>query len=576
MHSWLRAHRYVPFILSVAACGGEPTGIDPGVAAVGSCQQASPALTPSVLGVGEHIILDPADANGCVRIPAVGAAGAEHLYLALSAAGEQTGPGIKATYRIGEANPAAPVTSEGELLSPLVEAFAPPATAEQFHAMLRARERALSADPTTALFQGKAAEATAEPVRPVAGQQRTFKVCASISCRDFADVAATVQEVSQHVAIYLDDAVPPGGYTPADIDSVARLFDSFLYPIDTTAFGRESDIDNNGVVLVLLTDQVNQFSPNCRAAGSVVLGYFFGSDLVPSARGSNRGEIFYALVPDPNNSACDIGRSEGVRRLAPTFIHELQHMISYNQHRLQRQGLSEDIWLNEGLSHYAEELGARQVPDEPLSAPGTRFSQFVTADLANAYRYLVPDSLEATFLVTPGNSTGTLRERGANWLFVRWLADHFGGTTTPAFLATGLTRRLVETNLLGDANVAAVAGEDFSSLVAQWQMANYLDDLPGFTPASDRLQYLSWNFRATLDSLSLARSGRFGTGYPLVPDSTRDGSYLRRGVLRAGSGRHLRVIQDPSAAAVDVQLTDSLGNRFSSEVVPRIGLVRIR
>ena len=38
-------------------------------------------------------------------------------------------------------------------------------------------------------------------------------------------------------------------------------------------------------------------------------------------------------------------------------------MISYNQHVLVAAGSAEDTWLNEGLSHFAEELGGRSVPD---------------------------------------------------------------------------------------------------------------------------------------------------------------------------------------------------------------------
>ena len=96
-----------------------------------------------------------------------------------------------------------------------------------------------------------------------------------------------------------------------DLADVGILFDDFLYPIDTTAFGRESDIDANGVVIVLLTHRVNALSPDCNAQGSVILGYFFGADLLPRSSnnpGSNEGEIFYGLVPDPDNTACDISR----------------------------------------------------------------------------------------------------------------------------------------------------------------------------------------------------------------------------------------------------------------------------
>ena len=111
-------------------------------------------------------------------------------------------------------------------------------------------------------------------------------------------------------------------------------------------------------------------------------------------------------------------------------------------------------------------------------------------DMPNAYAYL--QSPEDFFLIEPGTSSGGLEERGANWLFVRWLADHFASDSV---LGTDLTRRLVATSLVGAANVAAQTGVAFSVLVPEWQMANYLDDLPGFDQPASRLRYKTWNFR---------------------------------------------------------------------------------
>ena len=119
-------------------------------------------------------------------------------------------------------------------------------------------------------------------------------------------------------------------------------------------------------------------------------------------------------------------------------------------------------------------------------------------------------------------------------------------------------------------------GEPFPTLVTQWQLANYLDHLPGFTPASPRLQYRTIDLRATYAQLNQQLPATFPRVFPLVPDSTRTGTYRRTGTLRDGSGRHLRIIQAPSAAAVNLQLTDSTGAAVGSTAVPRIGIVRIR
>jgi hypothetical protein len=158
-----------------------------------------------------------------------------------------------------------------------------------------------------------------------------------------------------------------------------------------------------------------------------------------------------------------------------------------------------------------------------------------------------------------------LEERGANWLFVRWLADHFA---TDSILGTDLTRRLVATNQLGSANVATQTAVTFPILVTEWQMANYLDDLPGFSETTSRMRYKSWNFRALASANSI--------DFPLQPDSTNGVGYAHSGVLRAGSGKHVIVTQDANAPGVDLQLTGASGAAIPTTVEPRIGLVRIR
>jgi hypothetical protein len=517
------------------------------------------AVNPVSLAVGAHIIQDAQTA--CIRIPAASAQGAEYLYVALSTQARVADEGDSVGFAVRGSSPGVAA------VAPMTRAFSrvarPSNPAAAFHARLRARERELSRLPGTALFDRGRISATV--AAPVVGDKRTFKVCATPQCDNFVESSATAKVVGQRVAIFLDDTVPAGGYTQSDLATVGQLFDAHLYPIDTTAFGRETDIDSNGVVVVLLSPRVNQLSPNCSADNSIILGYFFGLDLVPSQANSNAGEVFYGLVPDPNNSACDISKTFATDNLAPVFIHEFQHMISFGQHVLTRRGDAEVTWLNEGLSHFAEELGGRQVPDVNCPDFASCADEFIgTGDLPNAFDYL--SDPESAFLVEPASSQGELPERGANWLFVRWLADHFA---TDTVLGTDFTRRLETTSLLGSANVASQTGVDFPTLVTEWQMANYLDDLPGFTEPTGRLRYKSWNFRA----IAAANS----RPYPLAPDSTKTGAYQHAGFLRTGSGRHVRIIQPSSSGGVDFLLTATDSTMaLPDAVAPRIGLVRIR
>ena len=155
---------------------------------------------------------------------------------------------------------------------------------------------------------------------------------------------------------------------------------------------------------------MNELSPDCNTTGSIILGFFFGLDLYPvqDPVHSNDGEVFYGVVPRQDMPNCAAYTKTVVTRSLPgVFIHEFQHMISFNQHVLVRGGDVEETWLNEGLSHYAEELGGREVPDDVLLPAFDQCEdQFIGDDISNAYDYL--NDPEATFLVAPSGSGGTL------------------------------------------------------------------------------------------------------------------------------------------------------------------------
>src|SRR6185295_17848223 len=106
-----------------------------------------------------------------------------------------------------------------------------------------------------------------------------------------------------NVAIYVDNTAPVGGLDSAQLDTLATTFETRLYPADTAAVGRESDIDTNSVVMVLMTPTVNKLvtTSACSSSGFIA-GFFFGADLDPAFRNdsrSNKGEVFYSIVADP-------------------------------------------------------------------------------------------------------------------------------------------------------------------------------------------------------------------------------------------------------------------------------------
>ncbi len=548
--------------LGAAACNSDGAG-----PTLPPCTAAGFAVS---LAAGQYVAIDPAPQSGCVVVPANGPAdSAEYLLVPQLATGV---PGMTSSYRlVGDTiRPAPP--------APAFSASSPPGLAdltpaERFHVFLRlgdeARWRGLN--PQVAPGGGAAARSPAAPTGPPAlNSLRQFKACATLTCSTFATVTAKVRAVKNKVAIYVD-TLAPAGLDSAALDSLGALFDTRLYATDTAAFGRESDIDTNSVVLVLMTPVVNKLVTNtqCQATGFVA-GFFFGADLDPAfsndAR-SNKGEVFYSIVADPAGTLSCSHSTTSVQRLVPiTFIHEFQHMISYNQHVLVRGGAGEVLWLNEGFSHYAEELGGRTY------ASGTpEFSRFMIGDLYNAYQYL--DSTQNHFLL-PTAGIGSLAERGAAWLFVRYLVDRYAADTTVAAWNV-FTRQLLATTDVGAQNVANRTGDSFTTVVTRWALANWVSDLPGFT-APPELRYDSWALRTTYASLHAQDGTNFPKVFPLTPTFSAGRAVSLTGTLHAGSGTYHRALQAPSAPGFTLLFSASSGGPLDPALVPRLNVIRIR
>lgn len=558
----MRKSRLTVWLLGLLAvgCGGDGTGPSPVVTCTSPLE--------ITLAQGTAQVLDASGQGGCLRLPS-GPDPREYLVVAYAGTGSEAPSGVSGPFQLRSDRAAA---ADGSLRAGVVQLPALTGArrgADAFHHSLRRAEAALAASPVAALSRAElAGRSAALRAPPTLGAQEDFNVCATLSCGSVTAITATVSYVGPRGVIYVDDEMPAGAQplTQADIDQLGALFDDHLLPIDTIAFGGTSDIDGDGQIAIVITDQVNDLSPDC--TNGRVVGYFFGGDLLLTHPGSNRREVFFAFAPKPATATCPaVSRAGAMRSLPPVLIHELQHMISFNQHVLRRGRPDESTWLNEALSHFAEELGGRLIPDASCPNSASCFAQFSTGNLQNGYLYL--EDPEASHLVAPSEDGPTLAERGSGWLFVRWLADHFAADT---LRGTELTRALLGGTATGAGNVAAATGQSFAALVGEWHLANWLENLPGFAQTG-RLRYRTWNLRATY---AANHPGLFARPYPLIPDST-DGSYLRNGTLRAGSGRYLRVVVPSGGEPVEVRLAGQSGTAaLEAKLAARVAVARIR
>lgn len=407
---------------------------------------------------------------------------------------------------------------------------------------------------------------------------RSFQVLSSFTASTWATVTARLAYSGANLLLYLD-TLAPAGFTPTQLQTFGTYFDQTLWPIDTTAFGEPSDIDQNGRIIMLMSRVVNADTPaaTCQTQGFVA-GFFNPEDFAnASDPHSNQGEIFYSIVPDPNGvSSCAHSVDEVGFDVPAVFLHELQHLISYSQHVVVGGGQPGASWLDEGQSIAAEELGslyyeARCPPPSCRTDPAQLFPDsaqgFVQSFLYDSYQFgLLPDTASITLESDdqPGDSW-----RGGAWLLVRWLVDQGG---------IGIYRKLEVGPPDGVADIEQAAGRPFPELFADFGLALYTDSLPGLpratAPAVDR--FTSRNLRQLWARL-FTTSGGPGTTVPLpMPVQlfavTGDTSTA---VLYPGTVTYFRLDTPASSAAISVRFAAPGGGAFPATLSPQMAVFRL-
>ncbi|HEV2150608.1 MAG TPA: hypothetical protein VGR37_24635 [Longimicrobiaceae bacterium] len=418
-----------------------------------------------------------------------------------------------------------------------------------FHQRLREREiRELTPlIPAAREIRARGAHPSLQRSRVVPRVGDTLNLNASRdACRNPDIRRARVAAVTERAIVAEDIANPSGGFSPAEFRSVGVTFDTLIYPVDTQNFGVPTDIDDNQRVIILYTRVVNELTePNSE---SFVGGFFFGRDLFPrqSCATSNVGEIFYMLAPDPTGAVNGNVRTREfvLRRTLATVAHEFQHLINASRRlHVNNAPRFEEVWLNEGLSHIAEELQfyaitplePRQNIDETaLRASAQIVEAFNTYQISNFGRY-------SSYLKNPDEESllgiDNIPTRGATWAFLRYTADHEPGPDQEFFF------KLVNSGTSGVQNLSAVLGTNAIDFMQTWTVSVFTDDVPRVI--GPRFQQPSWNFRSIVPLLN---DGRFPLEIiPLTDTQTTltlkggGAAFLRFGIA-PGQRAELRVL----------------------------------
>ncbi|MBL0938830.1 MAG: Ig-like domain-containing protein [Gemmatimonadaceae bacterium] len=580
----------------VASSGGraDTVPVTVGVAGSGVCG----TLTPRTLGVGEVYI--PTAAGSAVRECLVSPAGVNAEY-ALALISTATSFGTSSTVDVlglGTISPlAVSLTAFGAEPAAAVLETVPEAQTEaadvawQSELDRRTSERreltplAESARAWYADRQDRSQFRASAVAEAKVGDVLRLNVNANNACSNADMRNARVAAVGTRALIASDNDNPTGGYTDAEYQSILATFDTLVYPLDTTAFGAPSNISQYGKIILLYTRAVNALTPS--GASFTIGGFFYARDLypktarnnVPACAASNENEMFYLLTPDPNGSVNSNRRTKDEVTLLNlnTIAHELQHLINSSRRLYVNTGaaLNEQTWLDEGLSHIAEELlylrvsGFTTRQNLNLTDVGgstlrsDQFRNYASQNFSRFFNFLIAPETNSPY--APNDSLAT---RGATWNFLRFAAGRHGASGESAFL-----RALVNSPTTGVANLQGVlSGGQFADYLRDWAVSLIADDFSTATTAALSTSYINptWNFRSIFPGLRFGSGAALGV-YPIAARSLTS-SAPQRIRLAGGTSSYVR-FAIPSGQRAVVSAGSNGGEPAN---VLRYSLVRLR
>jgi hypothetical protein len=412
-------------------------------------------------------------------------------------------------------------------------------------ALLRGMERRILGDQLTPTGLSRAASqlrtpglAAAAPAQAVSANVRqgdTVRVQvpdigSSNFCQNGIDVTTVVRKVGTS-SVWLEDvANPGGGFSDSQFQVLATDFDETILPEISDYFGDPTDIDGNGRIVIVISQEVNRMS---QALGFVVTTDFFPGQ----CPASNGGEYYYARAPDPAGTVIGPdgeGRPYSVEDAladAPVLLaHETTHIIQFGRRIfLEDVNFLQTVWELEGQATLAEEitgfrfqgfaprrnLGFEVAFNNPPQGPEFWY-QAGFVDLAVYYGFRGPterstgapegcgwlsrDTAGACQIMSGGQLEDYRRlPYGVSWSFLRWISDHYhdrfpGGERE-------LHRRLVGNPNRGFQTLQEVVGEPVPPMLARWAASLYVDGRLPPGVGDPLLRFPSWDLRGIEERL---------------------------------------------------------------------------
>ena len=389
---------------------------------------------------------------------------------------------------------------------------------EQGHGDFLERQRAMVSQygsPTESWTRIRAARGNTASLRiaPNVGDTVSMKAIYA-SCSVGRDVRARVVFIGAKSLILEDVTAPRSGQMDAQYHAIGQEFDGVQYPLLKNNLGdplaMDATLGGDGRVTMLFTRYVNDSLPG-------IQGYATACNFYPKATfaPSNEDEVFYARVAG-SNEAPEAWR----RSMRSTVLHESKHLASFAE-RLSHNIPFEESWLEESTARIAEELYSRTFNGGGVWKGNSGYASSVRCEIYQCddrplmmwkHFSVLHEFFTGVDTLTPigAAASGDFTFYASGWSLVRWAADHY------ALNESQWLKELVRGgSSVGLSNLALRTGHPVEEMLADWSLANAVDDRGSVKPAREQLSFPSWNMPDMMAGLAAADPSRFGDVTPL-------------------------------------------------------------
>lgn len=521
------------------------------------------------LAVGEQRVIDDPD-DYCLQFLTDATGGDEYLIGVTATANTNAETSIALLGDDGVTEPVLPSPARTPL-------FSQDPTGE------RGTEEALRAwedEHLPKIFAARAAATGLAPAPPNGGDQVVLKVpdIGSDVCADFETITATVRAVGTNVAVLTDDLNPAAGALGTlDLASLLALIDGPLYSVAASYLGAPSDIDDNGVIFVVLTQAVNRLD--------VGLGFTTAADFFSTAEcaSSDRREIIYLAAPDP---AGEVGppldKQALLTDVPPLLAHDVAHLTIFGR-RIAAGSPLVASWLSEGQAQLVREVAGFQLLGDSPGADygsavvnrsaattlwyGSQFeglSYFFGWDGETSRVAGAPDRCSVFGFSSLSTACGGSYAAGVSWSLLRYMADRFAA----------LDRSAIHSTLLDDDGstdprvvLAGILGVSFERLMVDWAAALYVDGRVSPVEAPT-LQLGSWDLADIFSALPPERR--------MEPGEVAFSSFGVARTIMGGSTAYTRLAQPGPHGPIAIRVLSARGEAMSTLLAPRLWVVRLK